>query len=1651
MINTSRPNGVNEELSITPQAVVEDTGQISISPVTPAAVVGPETARDRALKAHLALRDQSPGIEALTAGILAGKEDEYRHQAYVQSELDFKKQKLNALQQVSTASEGPLSDDEREFILGMSQTDFSAFVESPETIWETEYGKEFINKISTMDNDLLDRVMGEDPTTALDAMDASSFVIARQEIARKIVEDLQADIEQSSWGEYIPEFIGNLVPVLPWYRTQNAINEAAATSFLPGNNMQEQFEYLWSLPPSQFHRELKMAVDDIATRNKQTALYFASSALSFSTSDQFLGNIVGIADIADVASLGAIPLATGAARAGGAAVRSVKRIGGRAIDVTKATASAAFEPLKATPLERFKKVITDSHQAMMKPKADVGDALAGAGDMMGAARHDVLAETVRGGEALRDFRAQDPLNQGRRFAGRLPSIFQPDTFMAGAKAFSRETTERLQATMNRNAANILTALTRPARAERLSVEALEAGFNAAEVELRRRFTHANDRVIDVVRVQPEDNLAGIAAVAIRMGKPSGELFKTPGQAWANARVLGLEEAQYNIRQQGAGYYIEVYKPVTETSDIVRDSLIKGTNVTPTDLVNEWLGFLRSSQDTLSPQQSLNRGTTVHSATEVQRLMKEVASDIGSLSKGERTNMRRIFEKNRDFIDPVSGDRGMFYDTVADFQDAYLKEFNRMPTEKEVAAYFAFRQISDFDYMVRNLGLVRDKARQGIENVRYKFKTADAENPGQFTSQDMYFEGKSVSDLPWSNPEDAGIWIEGIDRMVRKNTLLPDDKEYIRRLVEEKGYKVIQVANPDSLPLASRIGREDTINFVIVPDAQFSPLKWDQLPYKPGGHVEYAAEAYVKQPTISRIGEDPASMVHHYRGDASILGFRTMAEARKYAPKLDQARLLLKENRINDLKKYLDDNLPFDFDEFKGMFEPRVGPDGKQQRALLSLEEPIVAVSSGRNALDEIPDLASRYANFRNDVRSSYNLYQNIDKKFAGERSGPLKTVVEEIGADHNPILRLADAPTIDPFASLERTTANVIRNRFLNDYKIGAVESWMSEFKDLLTEFRLQGGPERISADPIYYLHNAIFDEAVKDTARLAAAKSSRDAILHLIGTPGPVQQKINHMTTRLMDSIYNKAGQKAVEFTQEHLLAREVDPFRFMRSVAFHSKLGLFNWQQFFVNAQSLTHVLGVAGPVNAVPSMAAATMMQFLRINARPQMIDKMADMAQKMGYSRATFIESFDELKRTGYWNIEGETAWKNVIDYNITEGAGGKFLDWGTTFFKESERLIRLSAWNTAFLEYRKANPTKAITNRTRQEILQRADLLAVNMTRASNASWQNGVFSVPTQFLSYQIRLTEQFLGKRLTKGEKLRAIATYGAMYGLPATASAATAYPFYEATRKEALEKGWDLSNPIMHAMHEGLVSLLLKYITGEDIALTQRYAPGGLPLFDQLDADSPLEAMMEIFLGASGSIMHDIIKTFDPFAHALTSIFSEENEQFPLKANDFLEPLTNISSVNNITKMLWALNTGRFITKNEIYIGDATPFQAIFNGITGLMPSEVNDAFLMQRSIRDVTSAQREAEKQVIKNLRLAFAKMADGDQKGFDDYLRRARVYLIAGGFQPNQWSKILAEAAGGNNSLVNEARMRFIMRAPANQFQPRLDRELERGRN
>ena len=163
------------------------------------------------------------------------------------------------------------------------------------------------------------------------------------------------------------------------------------------------------------------------------------------------------------------------------------------------------------------------------------------------------------------------------------------------------------------------------------------------------------------------------------------------------------------------------------------------------------------------------------------------------------------------------------------------------------------------------------------------------------------------------------------------------------------------------------------------------------------------------------------------------------------------------------------------------------------------------------------------------------------------------------------------------------------------------------------------------------------------------------------------------------------------------------------------------------------------------------------------------------------------------------------------------------------------------------------------------IRSRGDDLAANMTRAGNASWQRGIAATPTQFLSYQARLMDAFIGKRFTPKAKLRALGIYSLVYGVPMTVAVpAGVWPWAEELDEYLLSKGIDPDKGILGAFLNGAVQTAMKLITGRDYAYSDRFSPGGINFFHDIFVE---EGGYETIFGASGNILSETAKDALPF----------------------------------------------------------------------------------------------------------------------------------------------------------------------------------------
>ena len=339
--------------------------------------------------------------------------------------------------------------------------------------------------------------------------------------------------------------------------------------------------------------------------------------------------------------------------------------------------------------------------------------------------------------------------------------------------------------------------------------------------------------------------------------------------------------------------------------------------------------------------------------EYQKLIQRLLSgDFDQATQKERDEINRILMANRDHVF-VDGDgkvrRGRYNQTIGDFEREFYQNFNKLPNDEQIAAYFDHIRYMDLDLALRDFHLIRDVGRLGYEKTTISFHkpTVDPANPEKVASKP--FATKQLDELPYQsgNVENWGVFTYNphtrSGSFHLRDELTTDIKKELDDLVQNKGYKILQVGNPLEKPVKSIAQTEEIVNFLVVKD--FTRVKYDfsNIPKRPGGHIRYQDEIFAKQP---RMRETSSGWI--YEGDETFMNFTTVAQAKKTIPKIEKARKLLKAGREDELERYLSNNLPFTLDEFKSHFLPKKLEDGTEIPPRFSLDHEFTHTVTGKN-------------------------------------------------------------------------------------------------------------------------------------------------------------------------------------------------------------------------------------------------------------------------------------------------------------------------------------------------------------------------------------------------------------------------------------------------------------------------------------------------------------------------------------------------------------------------------------------------------------------------------------------------------------------------------------------------------------------------------
>lgn len=1497
----------------------------------------------------------------------------------------------------------------------------------PETAPEQEYSKYFLDVLNKADTFMADTKNEEERKVVEQAKAVGEDFITKREVLQRHAEDQATVAGEQSWGGWAVDQAKGMLPIYNEYMQRGLVPGVGAMSggVLLGDNLEEQANNLFRLPLSEFNKTLQNIKENFKD-NPSLGAHYLNSLLGQTSSDKGLNNIFTALEPS------AIPL--------GASVKGLSALKAASIGAVK-----------------------DVAKASVVKGVDKGLAEAAAGNLAEASVEKAsnrIVEAVRRQRSLVK-RADEELDQ-------VPSALRSDVedIKANPGRWGEEGAQRFIQEYEYGINRITKTIADKINVERTpALVATKEEIAKFQDGIKSLYPNLENSILDV-SAPIYNHTTNTFTAELILAKQSNELFGSQIAAKNFAeQVAVLPKGSYKVERLGQGYYISLKHQVSETEGFVRD-MIKDTKLAkePDSMMGAWLGWLRNPDETLSMHQRMERKVSVYGASKLMELAKEEAKLIKNLKTWKEVgrqntwkDFKRILDSGKNTIDPETNQLGWWAKHPVDLDNLYQRTLNRLPSEAETSAYFAYKRITEYDRIYRELLVQRNMRRAGAEQHKFSVLGED----GVTKVDSGFFNGIRMHEMPGT--DDTLLVVgKGIGELkkydaaamrVQAKSTYDDLKDQVRN-----GQKVvIRLWDPESRPLAQIPGvGNDRIRYVVLNSVdETKPVAWGQIPRRGGGHFEYDHETYIKQAKIRVERLETGTVRHWYEGDTTIMpmGIRKMGQ--DVAEKLDEVRQLLRKRDVRGAKKIFDDFAPagMEWKEVIGWFV-RKRVNGVMQEPRLSLNEPIRAISKNQKLVDIDNSIQNRYAKtFRNGTTSGSDARQ-FQVQFTGERDTEMLSTIVNEGSRANPLYKYEPAKFIDPLTTMNRSFSRVANSMFMDDYKITSVEGWLEQAKPYLkaTENELRNAPFHwFHVGPAEFKNDAP-PEIVQ---RL---KTTHWQIQQFLGVKSDVDNLLHSTAQKLADSFYEKGVKMPID--PAWVLPKLKDPTKFLRSIAFHSKLGLFAIPQLLVQMQTYSVIAGVAGFRNTVPAAGAAMFSRYAMINSSPEVVagfDRIMTRLKMPGHGSwkaGEFTESNRALQRTGFANVAGEYALRDDMEgAKVIQGTWGRFLDLGTTFFSEGERASRMGAWHVAYREFRDANPVGKLTDANIKQILERADTLSVNMSRASSSMLHTGIMSLPSQFLAYQIRVAELMWGKRLTGIEKMRLMGTQAMLYGVPMSIGV-TGLPVADYLRKAAIENGYTPGDNWAESLvGEGLPALMTALATGKgDISKGDWYNVGdrlGAGGFETIrEALRGDRTFWEIVGGAGFSVGKGIWDGSDGFREAMLSGLRGDGKKIPLTVDDIIDVFKEVSTVNNAWKGYMALNTGRLLSKKENYLTDVTTSEAIVGMLTGLQPSGVSDLNLMAWSMKDKAAAEKHAEQVFTRDLRRAVRIQNDNPQQA-NKFISRAFIALDILGYPEEKKAGLIAKAAQDHQSLIESMSWRFyVTGAPNEQRDRRMDTFLNR---
>lgn len=1594
-------------------------------PVTPS----PDEALPRAFRANFGLgKDMGLSYEDMYQHIISGDESNLRAQAAATVNAQNAEYKQKVIGDIIRKRGGNVSPTDYailDYELGKVTKPVG-----PGTVFEEKFYKAYMNKLATtafsQPSSRMYEAMQQEPE-AVDAMSGyATTALAKNRIALNKVEEVNARAKQQGWGSYLLD-LGIDFATSGLYSEYN-LRGLAGTKMLEslglGSSMQAAVDKLNALPTlAEYETAVTKVLGALEAKAPFLAVQFGQYLAGQTIAEQGLDNFF---TALNVSGLKPIISAKGASFV----LRKLGIINGAKEDVAAMMRNAASGG-------------ADTTVGIIRASGDVKEA--------------GIQSFVVGATKELSGQLNAPVKE---LAESLPSVINVIDNNRGAH--TRETVNRLKEVTQRDTLNLATTVEKMVKMEVDPILATDTVARRAWDQAKTEFKEYS--ILDVGQnIKHSDPTKNLFTFNVDIGKPGAELFFSPQVAENYAKANGFKGYKVVPPDNTAnGFVIRFERTQQPNPYLMAQPPIPTTAEGP----KSWLDFIPgarkylTSEETLSAANRENRKVAVYGQSELYRLAATIGEDLKSLTRGAGIpftpqkqrwdDFKRVLNAAAKDVDPKDGLRGRFFEHPDELDAFYRQILNRAPDEKETLAYFSHKRLLEMKRFLDNRQAYINKLRAGTET--HTIDTMDT--LGQ--KYTLKFDGTRAKELP--RGDDAILFLSRDAKehdLDYRNHLNPATLGRYERGLANGELQAVRVYNSMDRPFEHLpfVGNVRVGTVITETGFKSEAIGINQIPTRLRPELEYNYAYSIKQ---ARIRQESIRTITRsiYEGDTHIMPMAIREMGKDVAKTLDNVRQLIAANKLDEAKALTNSKLPVEWEELHSWFKYDVTSEGLPIPPRLSLTEPIQLVRNNQKIVHKDILLEGRYETPRDvatgqtrefkdgtrmDLAAQHNYNPNRPDDYG------LFTLKNE-GSKANPTYKVAPAEFVDVIPSMNRAMGRMVRTAYMADYKRTSVQEWLAQAKDHLID-----GDRSANSPNWYFEHGKFKPQADVDLKNRLEVQ--RFQIKQLLSVPDELENSLHAAAEKMNDWVYGKLGQKAAEtLAPTWLLPRLSDPTAFIRAITFHSTLGLFSLPQLMVQMNTFTTIAGISGYKAAAPGTKAAFFHMLMGVNADPKLLAKYDSMATRQllpGTHRwlpGQFTEAFEAGKSTGFFNVGKEYS-MDVWNPKVLTSTAGDFLDAGTYFFRTGEKSVRAGAWYTAYQEFRAANPTARLTNDITKQILNRADLLSVNMSRASNSLLHTGIMSVPAQFLSYQLRLSELVMGKRLTQLERSRLVGTYAALYGVP-TSLGLTGIPFADFMRKSAEENGYVVGNNYLETLAtDGALSLLSGLVTGATtgkatyLNFPERYGSSGFePIREALRSD---QSWLKLAGGAAFGKFGSAFANYDPFIATLQSMWKGDG-QFKLHAADWLRLTKEISSVNAGVRAYIAFNTSNWTSKDESLLDkNISPALAAFMTVSGTSPQQVQDSYLKIWSTKDMEASHQKGIKLYIKERRRGY-EIAQTDKAQSIEFNKNAVGYLKMYGVPMKDWDKAEALAQEGRKTLVDKIDWSFyITKAPQEQAQSRRD--------